>query len=406
MRIVRQRFKTRLLVMLCAALASISLLSGCANNAQVSANEVTSSQLSSFDKTSPTAKASQQSIATYPAMPEPVTNNAVVKVDTIKGSYLLSFMGLGAKKSYDAVHNKVWALNINPRGKDSKRLNANVSHWQAKSPVPSSLSQSGRLASVAVGVDGMAYIFGGYTVDQAHNEVSSPDNFRYDVVTDTYYPISATPVAVDDAIALVYHHRYVYLISGWHNDGNVNLVQIYDVQTDSWQQGSPFLGQPVFGHAGAIVADNILLCDGVKVDVHPDKRRTFSAQPACYHGTIDKDEVHKIDWRSVAHPTGVARYRMAGVGDSATNSAIFVGGSDNPYNYDGIGYNGKPAKPSKQIWRYDFAQDKWQVTEMDNATMDHRGLLPIAEGDKRHFVTLGGMVENQKVSSAVNRFVL
>ncbi|WP_166425251.1 galactose oxidase [Paraglaciecola sp. 20A4] len=339
-------------------------------------------------------------------MPEAVTNNAVAKVDTSQGSYLLSFMGLGAKKSSAAVHNKVWALNINPDGNDSKRLNANVSQWQAKSPVPSSLPQSGRLASIAVGVDGMAYIFGGYTVDQAHNEVSSPDNFRYDVVTDTYYPISATPVAVDDAIALVYHQRYVYLISGWHNDGNVNLVQIYDVKTDTWQQGSPFLGQPVFGHAGAIVAEDILLCDGVKVDVQPDKRRTFSAQRACYHGKINKDEVHKIDWRSVEHPNAAARYRMAAVGDSVTNSAIFVGGSDNPYNYDGIGYNGEPAKPSKQIWRYDFSQAKWTTTEMNNATMDHRGLLPIGEGDERHFVTLGGMVEHQKVSSAVTPIVL
>jgi hypothetical protein len=333
----------------------------------------------------------------YPVMPEPVTNNAVASVDTENGHYLLSFMGLGAAKTHEDVHNKVWALEL--EGESFAPSKA----WQHKSPVPSSLPESGRLASIAVGVGDMAFLFGGYTVDAAHNEVSSPDNFRYDVVTDTYYPIAKTPVPVDDAVALVFQQRYVYLISGWHNDGNVNLVQIYDVKTDTWQQGSPFLGKPVFGHAGAIVGENIMLCDGVKVDAQPDKRRTFSAEPACYHGTIDKSDVKKIDWRTVAHPKSNARYRMAATGDVASNSAIFVGGSHNPYNYNGIGYDGEPSSPSNEVWRYDFKQSSWQVSHMDSPTMDHRGLLPVGIGENKHFVTLGGMTEQQKVSNAVHR---
>lgn len=336
----------------------------------------------------------------YPAMPEPVTNNAVVKVDTENGHFLLSFMGLGAGKTHEDVHNKVWALEL--AGETFTPSKA----WQQKSPVPSSLPQSGRLASIAVGVGDMSLLFGGYTVDAAHNEVSSPDNFRYDVVTDTYYPIAQTPVPVDDAVALVFQQRYVYLISGWHNDGNVNLVQIYDVKTDSWHQGSPFLGNPVFGHAGAIVGENIMLCDGVKVDAQPDKRRTFSAEPACYHGTIDKSDIKKIDWRTVAHPTSSARYRMAATGNVASNSAIFVGGSDNPYNYNGTGYDGEPSSPSNEVWRYDFTQSSWNVSHTDSPTMDHRGLLAVGIGENKHFVTLGGMIEQQKVSNAVHRIDL
>jgi hypothetical protein len=334
----------------------------------------------------------------YPALPEPVTNNAVASVNTSEGYFLLSFMGLGSTKTHEAVHNKAWALKL---GKDIA-----INRWQQKSPVPSSLPQSGRLASIAVGVGDMAFIFGGYTVDAAHNEISSPDNFRYDVLKDTYYPIAVTPVPVDDAVALVFQQRYVYLISGWHNDGNVNLVQIYDVKTDTWQQGSPFLGKPVFGHAAAIVSNNILLCDGVKVDAQPDRRRTFSAEPACYHGSIDEKNITKIDWRTVAHPTSTARYRMAAAGDEVTHSAIFVGGSDNPYNYNGIGYNQKPSSPSSQVWRYDFNHSNWQVTDMDTATMDHRGLLGVGSGTGKHFVTLGGMTKQQKVSSAVHRIDL
>ena len=162
----------------------------------------------------------------------------------------------------------------------------------------------------------------------------------------------------------------------------------------------------MFGHAAAIVSNNILLCDGVKVDAQPDKRRTFSAEPACYHGSIDEKNITKIDWRTVAHPTSTARYRMAAVGDEVTHSAIFVGGSDNPYNYNGIGYNQKPSSPSSQVWRYDFTQSSWQVTDMDTATMDHRGLLGVGSGTGKHFVTLGGMTKQQKVSSAVHRIDL
>ncbi|WP_339899388.1 galactose oxidase [Paraglaciecola polaris] len=369
---------------------------GCAVNPQISVHHRSS------DGNINTASALSPSLVGYPDLPEPVTNNAVAKVVTSQGRYLLSFMGLGATKTDKAVHNKAWALNIDKADNTS----VNGIAWQAKNAVPSTLPQSGRLASVAVGVNDMAYLFGGYTVDEAHNEVSSPDNFRYDVIADAYYPLAATPVPVDDAVALVYRQRYIYLISGWHNDGNINLVQIYDVQTDSWQQGSPFLGQPVFGHAGAIVGENILLCDGVKVDAQPDKRRTFSAEPACYHGMIDMLDRNKIDWRTIEHPTSVARYRMAAVGDNDSHSAVFLGGSDNPYNYDGVGYNGEPATPSSEMWRYDFERSKWQVTDVGTGTMDHRGLLRIGKGADKHFVTLGGMVEHQRVSSAVHRVVL
>ena len=145
-------------------------------------------------------------------LPEAVSNNAVAMVNTQNGPQILSFMGLAKGKTYLDVHNQVWAYSF------ATRL------WQAKQPVPSSLPLKGRLASVAVGLGQHAYLFGGYTVAEDHTEISSPDNYRYDPVADSYHAIAVTPVPVDDAIALVYQDRYIYLISGWHNDGNVNLV--------------------------------------------------------------------------------------------------------------------------------------------------------------------------------------
>lgn len=326
--------------------------------------------------------------ANLPPMPEPVSNNAIARVSTTEGDWIISFMGLGAGKSWQDVHNKVWALKLNEN-----------ENWQIKKPVPSSLVLKGRLAAVAVGIADKAYLFGGYTVAEDHSEISSPDNFVYNIIKDDYQKIKAMPVAVDDAVALVYQNRYIYLVSGWHNDGNVNLTQVYDTQTDSWSQASPFLGRPVFGQAGGIVGNNLLVCDGVKVVPLPDRRRTFQAETACYRGSIQPENHLKIDWRSVPHPTGTARYRMAatGISTDGIDGVLLVGGSDTPYNYNGIGYNGNPSGPDPAIWFYRFSDSKWSLLPNSTPSMDHRGLLET----EHNFVIPGGMLRKQTVTNRV-----
>lgn len=325
--------------------------------------------------------------ASLPSLPEPVSNNAVAMATTEQGVYLVSMMGLGTGRDYKDVHNKVWALKI---GDNS---------WQQKTSVPSSLPLKGRLASIAVGIKQHIYLFGGYTVAADHTEISSPDNFKYDVVKDTYIKLAAMPVAVDDAVALVYQQRYIYLISGWHNDGNVNLVQAYDTQTDAWRQASPFLGKPVFGHAGAISANRLVVCDGVAVVPEANKRRGFAAESACYIGSIT-DDISKIDWRTLPHPTGTARYRMAAT--HVGEKLYFAGGSDNPYNYNGIGYDGRPSQANNQVWIFDLDTMKWNLTKSPDSTMDHRGLINY----KNQLLILGGMGKNQRVLDAVTQINL
>lgn len=326
-----------------------------------------------------------------PPLPEPVANNAVATATIDKKLYVFSFMGLGKGKTHNDVHNRAWQLVVNNNDKPLQ--------WQALTPVPSSLALKGRLASVAVGVKDSVYIFGGYTVDEHHNEISTPDVYKYAPVTGEYKLLTPMPVPVDDATALVYQNRYVYLISGWHNDGNVNLVQVYDTQTDQWQQASPFLGKPVFGQAGGIVNNTMVICDGVSVTPHSDKRRSFAAETACFKGIIDKKNPLKIDWRTLDHPTGTARYRMAAAGDKDTSKIYFVGGSTNPYNYNGIGYNGEPSTTDDAIWTFDIAEGTWVIskTEAEAPTMDHRGLINV----NGSWYTVGGMLGAQLVTRKV-----
>lgn len=48
------------------------------------------------------------------------------------------------------------------------------------------------------------------------------------------------------------------------------------------------------------------------------------------------------------HP-GAPLYRAAG--GASAGLALFVGGSDNPYNYTGVGYDGVPAEPlTDAVW--------------------------------------------------------
>lgn len=329
------------------------------------------------------------------SLPQPITNNAVTQVKIADKDYLISFNGLGSKKTYQAVHNATYVYDVS------------LKSWQKKSPVPIEKTVNGltgRLASVATAINETAYVFGGYTVAKDHSEVSVADVYAYHVITDNFQPLAPMPVPVDDSIALPYKNRYIYLISGWHNDGNVNLVQVYDTKTNLWQQASPFPGKAVFGHAGGIIDNTLLVCDGVAIDVHIHKRRSYRAETACYRGEIDPSTVNKIAWFKAEHPTNTARYRMAASGfinkQSNTKEIVFVGGSDNPYNYNGIGYNGKPSAPSKQIWRYNVETRQWQITNSKIATMDHRGLLIL----ENKLLTLGGMGENQQVLGKINQY--
>ena len=179
-----------------------------------------------------------------------------------------------------------------------------------------------------------------------------------------------------------------------------NLVQVYDIYEDSWQQASPFLLTPVFGQAGAIVDNKMLVCDGVSVVARKEQRRTFKGVAQCLLGTINANNHLKIDWRLIEHPTNGARYRMAA---TAVNSKLyFIGGSDNPYNYEGIGYNGVPSPASDKIWVFDIENKSWQIKQSKFKTMDHRGLIHI----DNKLLTIGGMNNQQQVINKVTEHLI
>jgi len=211
------------------------------------------------------------------------------------------------------------------------------------------------------------------------------------------------PVPVDDAVLLNYQDRYIYLVSGWHDLGNVNLVQVLDTHKMQWTQATPWPGVPVFGHSGGISAGQMLVCDGVRIQYPADDSpRQFLSSDECWLGHIDKDNHRKINWQSVASHPGAALYRMAATGDD-NNRVVFAGGSSNPYNFNGVGYNGVPSEAEASVFSYSFKTGAWQEHgELPAATMDHRS-LPYSDG---WYYVIGGMQKKQTVTQKVYRFSL
>ncbi|MDX1391033.1 MAG: galactose oxidase [Rheinheimera sp.] len=319
-----------------------------------------------------------------PDLPEPVSNNAVASVSIRGKTYIASFMGIGPGKQYSDIHNKVFMHTLGEFG------------WHEMPDVPSQQRLSGRIAASAVAMNNNFFIFGGFAVNADGSEQTAADSYRFDPITKRYTRLNDIPVPVDDAVALTYQNRYIYLISGWSDYGNVNLVQVFDNFTQRWSQATPFPGKPVFGLAGAMADNQMLLCDGVALEYFSDKKRQYKAEPACYLGTVGTN-ANQIDWRIVPHPTGSARYRMAGINTRLNGKDVlaFIGGSHTPYNYNGIGYNGKPAEPDAKVWLYALAEQRWLSAADTTAVMDLRGLIEI----NGSLYSLGGMTSTQQVSS-------
>ena len=320
------------------------------------------------------------------SLPAPVANNATAAVDLPDGAVVFSFLGLDTTKAHGGITRGAFAYDVS---KDA---------WRELAPVPGS---EGRLAATAVGFAGRALVFGGYTVADDGTEVSTPNVDIYDPLTDSWSAGAPFPLPVDDAVSGVWRDSLVFIVSGWSQRDNVGAVQIYSPRDDRWRAATPISGPRVFGHAGSVLGDVIVYCDGVRVD--PSSVPRFVMSEACYRGDIQPTAPERIDWRELARHPGPPRYRMAAGALPDAGLVVFAGGSDNPYNYDGIGYDGVPSAPSSHVFAYDVRNDRWvELSEQPVATMDHRDLAAVG----RSLYLIGGMVAGQEVTARVQRLDL
>jgi hypothetical protein len=315
-------------------------------------------------------------------LPEPVTNNAVALAKGPDGPTLYSFLGLGAGKTWRDIRRTAVACSLR-----TQRCVA-----LPEVPVP-----QGRVGSTAASVGGKVYLFGGYSVAADGAETSNPETLIFDPVTGKWRSGAPIPVPVDDSVSLTYRDRYIYLVSGWHDEGNVRLVQVYDTAADRWFEATPYPGTPVFGQAGGITGGRLVVADGVAVlGLTPQGHHRYGLVDEAWAGAIDPADPARIAWTRLPPHPGRPAYRMAAAGEGGR--VLFAGGSENPYNYNGMGYDGKPSEPSVRVFAYDFAAGRWVAyPDKPLASMDHRGL--IAAGGKLYI--LGGMTQGQQVTDKI-----
>lgn len=323
--------------------------------------------------------------STASAAPVARSNWAVARLD----GQVYAFYGLGPAKTSRNIARDVHAFDLAS------------GQWRRIGELPVG---QGRLASAAVTVAGAIYVIGGYTVSAAGAEVSTPDVLRFSPAGG-FAAETRMPVPVDDTVAMPWRDRWIVLVSGWHDTANVRDVQFYDTQTRLWAAGTPWPGKPVFGHAGALVDDAMVVCDGVASARGPDGKNAFAITNECWQGDLDAAQIGKISWRRLpAHP-GPPLYRAGAAASSADGQAriVFAGGSPRPYNYDGIGYDHVPAEPSAAVFSFQPRQGSWQVhAPLPEAGMDFRALVDLDGA----YGLFGGMRAGQRVSGGVIRFVL
>jgi N-acetylneuraminic acid mutarotase len=306
-----------------------------------------------------------------PPMPVALSDNAVVALRG--GLDVYSLMGIGTKKTWDDITNKVYILHLSS------------AKWSEGRAVP---GVGGRLGTSAVGMKGQIFLFGGYLVDGQGGEFTVSDVNAYLPDEKRWYRAEDIPVGVDRAVIGVNHDRYIYLVGGRSKNGPVNNVQVYDVEKNTWSQATPFPGTPVFGHAGGLADDAIVYVDGAKKNGAGGA--PYVASDESWIGKIDHKDPNKIAWSKLpAHP-GPPRFGT--VSGAKDRRVLFSGGSAIPHNFKGMDYEGKPVEFSGVTFDYDVRGNRWETISEDtfDVRSDTHGIAFTPIGP----LIVGGLVKN------------
>ena len=315
-----------------------------------------------------------------PPMPVEVSGNAVA---SLKGGIeAFSMMGIGPKKTWNDISNELYVL----RFKTGK--------WTKGPPVP---GVAGRLGAAAIGAKGKVYLFGGYVVDGHGTELTVGDVNAYLADQHRWYRGEDIPLPVDRAVIGVNHDRYIYIVGGRSKNGPVNNVQVYDAEKNTWSEATSFPGTPVFGHAGGLADDAIVYVDGAKKNT--DGSNSYVASDECWMGKIDRKDPNKIEWSKLPPHPGPGRFGIVAGGGEKEHRIMFSGGTTNPHNFKGLGYDGKPAEISPVTFAFELHGNRWETITEDtfDVRTDGRGVLSTPLGP----LILGGMLKNQAISARV-----
>lgn len=311
-------------------------------------------------------------------MPDSISNNAVTAASVNGSVYVYSFGGIGPGLTYADITSNAY------------RYNVTLDQWDTLPPLPDTL---GKIASAASTVKGLVYILGGYHVLANSNEISSDKVHVFDPATNSFEADGAAiPVPIDDHVQAVWRDSLIFVVTGWTTSGHVPNVQIYNPTTDTWLVGTPVpdnTDYKAFGASGTIIGDTIYYLGGARPGLN------FPIINELRKGVIDPTDPTNIVW-SRQIEFGSAGYRMGA--SSVNGAALWVGGTDETYNFDANAYNGNGILPPlNRLMVYRPETDSLSILNGEfTPVMDLRGIGKIDNG---RFIVCGGMSSGAHVTN-------
>ncbi len=383
--------------MMAAANPSSDVKDGAVVEVKVQSNPIDWSQL-----LKKTAESKPEENISLQQLPLPISGNATALIKTEQGRKLYVFNGLvQLPDGKIKLTNEAWYAQI-PRSSEgaSTQIDWSKLEWRSLQSVPSVQKQKGRYVTTATVLNEKIYLLGGYSTNRISapnrqlNEQNVSDFYSFTPEENSYVRLEDLPVPVDDTVVVPMQDRYLYVISGWHKDGPVNLVQVFDSYKNEWFQASPLPFAGAFGHAGGGFENQLLICDGQSPKSDIATSTILQVTQGCWLGEIDLINPSKITWRKWVHPSEQGRFRMASVTDQESGDLWMLGGATRAFDLYGQTFdpnkNSKiPTTPSSEIWRYSFNEQSWRIFSTTNPVMDTPNAIIIED----QIMTIGGRTE-------------
>ena len=161
------------------------------------------------------------------------------------------------------------------------------------------------------------------------------------------------------------------------------------------ERGHAVSRTPVFGHAGGVADETIVVADGAKKD--PAGGNKYAVSDECWMGKIDHKNPSKIEWSKL--PRIPAPDASEWLAVEETTRSFFSGGTATYHNYKFLDNDGKQAEISPVTFAYELHGNRWDTISQDtyDVRSDARGILFTPLGQ----VILGGTLKNSAVSARV-----
>lgn len=320
-------------------------------------------------------------------MPAARTSWSLAAASTERGLEIFGFQGMGPGLRRADAASDIYAYSVRDDA------------WRSVGKFPEEL---GRLSTSATLVGRGIWIGGGYTLEADGTENTMAGDYAFDPETGTLQPLEGLGARIDDTVAVAWQDRYVLYVGGWMQYIASMDVQVFDIESGLIELTEP-MPLALAGHAGALIDNHIVICDGMTATPGADGKPVFAISNQCFLGTLGATAA-ELKWESIPPHPGKPRYRMAAASTRQHGTrVVFAGGAEQPYSFNGKSYDGSALALSDEVISFDLDKRQWhQHASLPVAISDVRN-LPEANGE---LFVMGGLRKGGVVSQRAFAFQL